>query len=178
MFVVASLLARHARTGRQLVLIWVGVPTTILVGFIALGILSDAIFAGRLFASPQVPAISGPSATPAHTVVAVEKIEQWAGDVANVPAPGDVFVTVELSITPAGLDPFIDVLDTMVHAGDGTSYGALFDERVPAFPVGFVTAGTPIKGWMTFQVPSDLAGHLILTYPDGLNGPLLSFDLY
>ena len=79
--------------------------------------------------------IGVPVAAGNQTILA-ETVERWPGGSDFPPAPGDVYVTVELAITP-GNDGFIDTLDTRVRAGDGSSYVAeILGTREPSLPGG------------------------------------------
>ena len=199
-------LSRRARSPRQRVLIQWGGSAFLVIGFVVLARLAVVMFgdSGSTFTqagafgptstppeaampseptsrSPGSPAISGigaPVIVGDQTVV-VEKVELWAGDGIFALASGDVYVTVELAVTPSSTDAFVDILDTTVQANDGTSYDAGFlGSRDPSLPVGTLTPGTTVQGWMTFEVPSDLAGQLTLMYGTGIGSPPASIKLY
>ena len=98
---------------------------------------------------------------------------------ARMPKPGDAYMTVELTITPTGTSSFVDMIDTHVEAGDGTTYDVAFiGARDPTLPTVTLTPGVTVTGWLTFEVPKGVAGHLTLLYPTSLSTPPVAVALY
>lgn len=140
-----------------------------------------AIVASRRLAGLISPPGIGVPVDAGDQTVVVETVEQWLGRTDWPALDGDVYVTVELAITPED-NAVVDTLDTHVLASDGSSYDpAFFGAREPSLPEGQLTPGVRVEGWMTFQVPIGLAGHLTLIYATSfanLHSPPVPIPLY
>lgn len=96
--------------------------------------------------------------------------EQWAGDVANAAPAGRVFVTVYATVAAKG-----DAAPDMVYTQPAYTVQALgmtyqlwtaAPGRLPALTSG--PLASPRAGWLTFAVPTAVAGQLYLIVPPGV----------
>jgi hypothetical protein len=111
-------------------------------------------------------------------IVVVEKVEQWSSDSFFQPDAGNVYLTVFVAITPS-TDSFINMLGTHVQATDGTSYDYKFvGAREPTLPTGTLVPKATVRGWMTFEVPRNLADHVTLLYAPSISDAPVSIALY
>jgi hypothetical protein len=96
--------------------------------------------------------------------VTIVAVEQWPGEGANVPAAGNVFLTVNLRIDAISTTSFTWA-DFTVEDVDGTSFGINEPGRAPhlSFQDG-LEPGHFYAGFVTFEVPDDVADALTLVY--------------